>query len=331
MQRRRTFLRLILLCTAVPAAACEDLPAGPGGLEGLAANGDATSGLSLRDLFGAALFRVQRDEGTDSAVAVLSRWREASDAGVTTEASRGLEAATVLRVFGPDVVSQAVAVLNGELREVDLAAGRALTDAPAEAVAPVREELEDASAALAEARAMAGASPERALLVLDDVSSRLGRARERLAEATGMPTLERLYRQALDRAGARADEARAREDALTAAIDSAFAEGGLDGRYEAQDALRRHRSAFTVAILGDDVGADLLAGVTTELDKLRPALDSLNDTGVDVSRDRRMAEAAAAIAERAGVALRAGDTARALDLAAHAASLVDELRRIRAR
>lgn len=331
MTARRSLLCFALLGALSAAAACEDLPAGPGGLDALVEGNAVAGGLSLRDLFGAALFRVQREEGTDSAVAVLSRWRAARDGGAGGAVVREIEAGTVLRAFGDGVVDQAAAVLAGEVREADLAVSRVLAEGGEMDVGSVQRELEAAGAALSRARAASADSPVSALLVLDEAAARLSEIRARLVAATGLPTLDALYDRALERAGERAGAARATEATLLAAIDSAVATSGIDVRYEAQAALRRHRAAFAVDVLGNDVGSDILTDVTDELARLRPQLDSLHEAGFDVARDRRMAEAAAAIAERAGVAMRDGDPVRALDLAAHAAGLVDELRRQRVR
>lgn len=328
MKARRSLLCFALLGALATATACEDLPAGPGGLDALAEGDVVTGGLTLRELFAAALFRVQREEGTDSAVAVLSRWQASRDDG---SVAREIEAGTVVRAFGEEVVAQAAAVLAGEVREADLAASRVLANGSDLDLESVQRGLEAAGVALSRARAESANSPVSALLVLDEAAVRLAEIRVRLVTATGLPTLEALYGRALEQAGERAVGARAAEETLLAAVDSAVATGGIDLRYEAQAALRRHRAAFAVEVLGDDVGNGILSDVGDELSRLRPQLDSLNNAGFDVARDRRMAEAAAAIAERAGGAMRDGDAVRALDLAAHAAGLVDELRRQRVR
>lgn len=326
-------LPLTILLAVALAAACEDMPAGPDGLDALAAQADraGSAGLSLRDLFAAAVFRVQRDEGTDSAVAVLGRWRDASDVDGDVPRVREIEAATVVRAFGEDVVQQAAAVLAGEVRDVDLAAARALASGRGLDPDSVRVALAGAEAGIFRARALAARSPTEALLVLDDAAARVSDLRVRLVEARGLPTLDALYARALAEAGERAQAARDHEAGLLAAADSARVAGGLDTRYEAQAALRRHRARIAVEVLGADVGVTMLADLRRELERVRPVLDSLDRAGVDVARDRRMAEAAASIAERAAGAIGTDDPVRALDLAAHAAGLVDELRRRRVR
>lgn len=327
MRTVNRFACMLVLVALALGPGCEDLPAGPDALEALAAGEARASGLSLRDLFAAAMFRVQREEGTDTAIAVLQRWRTARDAGADEAALRAIEANTVLRAFGPDVVAQAAAVVSGEIGQTELAATRVAGNGAGVDMTAVRATLDAAGAAVERARGSARSAPDEALLLLDAAATDLNRLRAELVDAEGLPSLEALYARALAAGGTTTDEARAAEAALTAAMDSARQSGGVDERYRAQEALRAHRATVIIERLGPDIGTSMLADVGAELGRLHAVLDSLDHAGRDIGRDRRMAEAAAAIAERGSGALEAGDTARALDLAAHAAGLVDELRR----
>ncbi len=330
---------ILVLVLAFGAGACEDMPAGPGGLEGITQSDgvDGNAGLSLRDLFAAAVFRVQREEGSDSAMAVLSRWRDArSDEGDEGDEAaardpevRAVEASTVLKVFGPGLVEHATAVVGLELAETQAKAERARVVGRNDR--GLQSALDSAAAALSTARAAREGTPIRALLALDDAAERLSRARRVLADAERFPTLDELYRRALEQAGEAAGPTRAEDARLIDAADRAQIEGDLAGRYERLQALRSHRADFAVGVLGDTVCTRLLADVTAGLDELDAVLTGLDRSGADVLRDRRMLETASNIRDRAAAALEAGHPSLALDLGTHAASLLDELRRRRDR
>jgi hypothetical protein len=328
--KTRCLCNLLLVgALALAPIACEDMPAGPDALEAITESGGVGgTGLSLRDLFAAAMFQLQREEGQDSAVAVLRRWRDMREN--QPEDLQALEAATVVRAFGPAVVDRASAVVSGELSEAGLTSGRVLAKEgldPGELTAA----LDSAAVALATARSIRRDQPELALIALQAAADQLARFRVALVDAERFPTLEELYRSALQGAGEQYTRARGDEARLMADVERASSDGNIERRYDALAALRGHRAQFTVQVLGPEAGRNLLAEIAAGIEEMRPLLDSLDRAGADVLQDRRMLEAAAAIRDRGEAALNNSDPVLALDLATHAAGVLDELRRRRVR
>jgi hypothetical protein len=330
MKTSRLWNLVLLGALALAPTACEDMPAGPDALEAITESGGVGgTGLSLRDLFAAAMFQLQREEGQDTAVAVLRRWREARE-NQPEDHLQALEAATVVRAFGPGVVDRASAVVSGELSEATLTSGRILAKDGRDPGELTRA-LDSASVALGAARTVQRDEPELALIALQAAADQLARVRVALVDAERFPTLEELYRSALDAAGEQYTRARGDEARLVADVERASSDGNIERRYSALEALRNHRAQFTVQVLGPDAGRNLLAEIASGIAEMRPLLDSLDRSGTDVIRDRRMLEAAAAIRDRGEAALHNSDPVLALDLATHAAGVLDELRRRRVR
>jgi hypothetical protein len=326
MKIRRLSSLIVLAILAL--AACEDMPAGPDALAAITEEaGAGGNGLSLRDLFAAALFQVQREEGRDAAIAVLRRWRDARDS--EAENLRSIEAETVVRAFGRGAVDRASSVVKLELDGAGLAAERVL--ASATDGKDLQAALDSAAVALAAAEVLRAEHPERALIALQEAADQLAQLRVALVNAERFPTLEELYREALGRGGEAALRARGEEARLTADVERASGNGNIEHRYTALEALRHHRATFAVEILGESTGRELLARVARGLEELRPLLDSLDHAGANVLQDRRMLETAAVFRDRGETAMTDGQAVLALDLAAHAAGVLDELRRRRVR
>lgn len=323
-------LALAIAVSIAFGAACEDMPAGPDAVEAITRSQDlGGAGLSLRDLFTAAMFRMQREEGTDTAISVLREWREVREDSTGAVDVRNLEASTVVRAFGDGVVDQAAAVVSGELHEASLAAERVMSvtgDVP-----EARSALDSAARAIAGARALRPQSAERALLALDDAAQQLARLRVSLVDADRFPTLDELYARALETDGADVPFAQAAESELVAGVEKARTEEDVNGHYTALEALRRHRAAIVVNALGEEIGRRLLVELDAQIARLASALDEGDERNSDVLVDRRMLDTVTQIRDRALAAMDNGEPAIALDLATHAAGLLDEIRRRRAR
>lgn len=337
--------RLIALCCFTGfLAACEDLPAGPD-LEALVeSRGRAgASGLSLQDLFAVAVVRVQRTEGADSATAVLARWRDASEMPVdggaealseSREQVRALEAETVLRAFGPAVVDQAHHVVSSELGQLRPAAERAIRQEGGSH--RVQQAMDSADAALDEAVRLRGASPPDALVAVARAADRLDALRTALTDARRFPTLEELHAEALGSlraAGerARADSAQAAIDAAETAARDAQTAGSVDRAYVALEEARTARARMVAEALGPERAARLNAALHEAAAELRAGLEDRQARSLDVSREWRMLLTATDLLQRADAALADDEPHRAIDLATHAAGLINELRRQLAR
>jgi hypothetical protein len=329
---------LLASCLAVAVlAACEDLPAGPD-LDALVeARGRAGgAGLSLQDLFAVAVVRLQRTEGSDTAAAVLSRWREVretspGDTVATGEADsvlRELEAAVVVRAFGAGVADQARAVVNGELQQLRPQA-QELSGAGRDA-ATIAAILDSADVALTRANQLRRSDPAAALVQVAIAAEQVSGLRTALADLERFPTLEELHDRAMD--NLRAAGRHASADSFALAVHSldeearlAATAGGVEASYSALGKARMVRAAVVVEGLGMDAVNRLLLDLRETASNLRSTIDARPSQ--DLAREQRMLAAAIEILGRADTAAAEGDPVRAVDLATHSAGLLNELRR----
>jgi hypothetical protein len=344
----RRFRAAVMLCLCVLlAGACDRMPLdaalGDDALDLLAGGGSAIPlPLSAPGLLGSALVKVYADEGAAAVwtrVAELRRLHEAAGAAVAggdageaarlTAEARAEELRIVLETLGAGTAGQVLDHASEALGRVRLQIADG--DAVGEDLAPVVAGAAEVEV-LIERGAAAHAAGDHAL-ALDlgtRAVARLDEARHMAAEIAGTPSADRLFERALRHvAGTRGDAAAAELAAPHRRLTAEARAAVLGGRSRvAQDRLAAARAEairVVLATFGDDAAASSMHAVTERLERSALAIAAVRRSGTDSSELDRMERAAQDLALRARQAWRAGDAATTLDLASHAAGLVDEI------
>jgi hypothetical protein len=343
MRRRR--LTLFVFCSTLVLGACDRTPSDP-----LDARADLAALLSsdaaaragawtLPGLLHSAVHRVYTEHGPSAArnlVSELARLqqdsrrlmiagdREAADAGIA--AVQSAEVDLVLRVFGSAVVERTLAATRLDMIRLERGvaeaedAGRDLLSSRLALVraGSLLHTAEEQHAAGNAAAALAAAT--RAAAAVDGV-------RTQVADASRIPGLPELYDLAVarlrtaDAVAARTVTARHAE--LRRAADLAVRDRDRDAAARALAAVRAHEIRVVVDVLGHESVQRLVQAVNRGIADVAGAAALARH---DVSRFDRMIATARDMNGRARSALTAGDVHTALDLASHAAGLVNAAR-----
>jgi hypothetical protein len=347
MLRRSLVPFLLFSVLALPA--CDRTPSDPlDARQDLAALlGDPASMQAsphtLQGLLHAAVHRVYAEQGPAAARGLVADLRRVQDQAGRAMAGGDRETATmrlralhaaeidvVLRVFGDGVVPRiisAVAIdvarLQRTVEEAE-AAGRQM-ERGRELLATAATMLEGASGAL-----QAGSAAEG----LDAASRAAANAelvRQEVADARRIPALADLFDLAAaalqaDRGADGLAAEMARHRILADAAADAVRSGDRARAQRALDAVRAEQIRVVLEVLGADAVEHLNAAVTRGVAEADVALQAATSAGRDVSRLERMVATARDMGGRARAAADSGDTPAALDLASHAAGLVNSAR-----
>lgn len=346
--RRLSITMLVLAMLAMPA--CDRMPVDvqeSGMAAALLLDRDASEAAappnSLPRLLHEAIHRVYTNEGSESARAVvadLQRLREARGGAVAwladvdgaasdDSAIRAEEIRLVLSVLGTGVVPR---VVDGVRTDADRlrdrvagseASGRELSHAST-LFAETERLLELAAARLAEG------STASALDAATRAAVQVHEVRTMLLRVSTLPTLESLFDDAVTRLRLLRGPVHARNvlerfGSLQDAAAEAVRSGDRDRAHAALTAVRREQVAVVLHVLGPDMPQRQLAIVRVALRDAGAAIERSLDAGRDVHRLERMLAVARDIEDRAADAMRAGRFDDALDLASHAASLINAL------
>jgi hypothetical protein len=336
-------LLLVPLCSALFLAACDRTPSDPLDPRGdlaVVLNGDGSGAYTLPGLLHASVHRVYNEHGPAAARALVADLRrlqqdarramvggdrEAVDAGLA--AVQLAEIDIILRVFGEAVVDRAIAGVVLEAarmqRTVDeaAAAGRDVHRSR-ERLSRVRELIGQAETAHAAHR------PADALHAATRAAASAEVIRNTLADAGRLPALAELFDLAISRATAEHGTAATTQflsahSALRLSADEAVHSRDRDRVQQALEAVRAEEIRLVLAVLGPESVQQLVESVSRGV---ADAGTALRDSRRDVSRLERMVATARDMNVRARSALAHADAHLALDLASHAAGLVNAAR-----
>ncbi|HSJ33373.1 MAG TPA: hypothetical protein VK933_18175 [Longimicrobiales bacterium] len=325
---------ILLLPIILATAACERTPVEPLDESDPAAlsmaGGRRPSSLTLAGLLYSAIGRVHSEQGIDAArdlVRSVARIQHRLDGAAVDErpalrrALREEQLRIVLLVNDRDVVSRTIRGVSEEA---------ATLAAHSEALAQSGIAVPEAAAILEGlpdllSRARTASSDIEALDAATRAAARTDRLRDALAGAARLPSLQDLFDDAARRMTARSiPDALAEVSALRAAAHEA---AQSDDRAHAQTAAEAARSAqisVVLAVLGPDAVADVIDWGGQRVGEQEQKLAAAAAVR-DVSRLERMNASASDMLRRADLRLRRGDSAGALDLAAHAVDLLNAL------
>jgi hypothetical protein len=339
----------IVLLFIVGVVGCDRVPGDPlderTDLSALLADGrTAAPGLSLPGLVYSAVHRVYAEQGASAARALVAELRrlEQADRSAANGAGRGETAShrdalhaeevrIVLRVYGAAIVPRVVEAVRqdalGWTQRVaaEERAGRDMSGArellarieTQLGVAVMAQERGDAAGAL-DAATRAAAVGEALATALED--------------ARRIVDLDGLFAMAAQRLGiaqgvGAASGALARNEELSRAADAAVRAGGDAERvHAALKAVRDERIRLVLDVLGQSSLDRLLTDSREGLIELESVLQRARTAGRDVTRLQRMAATSRDLLHRATLARQAGDADVALDLASHAAGLINAAR-----
>jgi hypothetical protein len=326
---------ILLLTALLAAAACDRTPVDPLDDPAIAAltgtEGQGPSSLTLPGLLYSAIRTVHADHGMDAArdiVRDLARIQHRLDAAPVSARPalrrelRAEQLRIVLLVNGGDVVAQTIHGVSEEAARLsarrDMLAGSGI-DAP-EATAI----LQDLPILLARART--ASTDIEALDAATRAAARTDRMHGALAGAARLPSLTDLYEDAAARLRHRPRHDLVAESAeLRAAADEALLRShARDHAQEAAKAARDAQIRVVLEALGPDVVADVIGWGQHRVREQEQKLGA-ESVGRDVSRLERMNASAGDMLDRADLQLRRGNSAAALDLAAHAVDLLNAL------
>jgi hypothetical protein len=344
----RTTIALVLLLIA-GVVGCDSAPGDPldsgTDLSVLLADGRAVApGLSLPGLVYSAVHRVYSEQGASAARALVADLRRLEQAGRTVANGMGSEEAAshsqalhaeevriVLRVYGAAIVPRVIeAVQRDALRwtlrvTAEESAGRDVSGAR-ELLARIETHL--AEAAVAEARRDAAGALDAATRAAA-AGEALEAALEKARRIVGLDGLFAMAAQRLHSAQGTvaARGALARHDELRrGAEDAVRLDGDAPRVHAALKAVRDEEIRIVLEVLGPSPLDQLLTDARAGLDELESVLLRARTAGRDVTRLQRMAAASRDLLRRATLARQAGDADVALDLASHAAGLIDGAR-----
>jgi len=339
-------LTAILLGLFVAITACDRMPSDPAldpELDAALLAAEASAGTSaphtLPDLLRQAITKTHTELGRESARDVTRTWlklneqaREAVRAADRQSAYARLtevheeELRIVLHVFGNTIVTNVIADIDAGVataRRQLLEASRA-----GKAVARSANLIDDITSDLNDARMAARrGEQERALDRATTAAVTLSAVRSFIGWLNRVEGLEALYPEAVTRLERTADvearDVKSSLEKLTWRMQSALNSGDHAAARTVSEEIRARQIATVLRVLGNDRVQKLTVDVGASIESARTRLDAIEASGRDVGRYRRMLREASSLHERATAALTAGDAATALDLASHAAGLVN--------
>jgi len=344
LPRRCTIACLTLL---LALSACDRTPGDPlDGTHDVAAlldldGANRQSPHTIEGLLHSAVHRVYTEQGSAAARMLVAELRRLQDAERSArgrmdrdataqrlQTLRGEQLDVVLRVFGNPIVDRVRAGVHLEAarlrRGVDEleAAGRPLPHA--------RELLVTMSELMAEAdRASAAGNAAAALDAAARAASTADAVRAGMADANRIAGLAELFDLSIahvEAANGSATVDIAHYDALRRAADQAVRTGDRDRAQQALEAVRAEQVRIVLEVLGVDAAVRLVEAVRNSAIATETEVAREMAAGRDLVRIARMAAAARDMGHRAATALSSGDPATALDLASHAAGLVNSAR-----
>lgn len=324
---------ILLLPLLLATAACDRTPVelDDTTLEALTGtDGRRPSALTLPGLLYSAIRGVHDEQGIDAArdlVRDLARIQQRLDAAPVDERPalrrelRNEQLRIVLLVNDSDLVVQTVRGVTDEAARLrvrrDMLAGSGIDAPEANAI------LEDLPVLLARART--ASNHIEALDAATRAAAHLDRMHGALAGAARLPTLTDLFDDAAARLQSRArHDLVVESDELRDAAADALRSGVRDHAHETARAARDAQIRVVIEALGPDVVADVIGWGQHRVREQEMKL-AAESAVRDVSRLERMNASAGDMLQRADLQLRRGNSAAALDLAAHAADLLNAL------
>lgn len=300
-------------------------------------------GLSLPGLVYSAVHKVYSEQGAAAARALVADLRRLEEQGRGARQIAERETATarlrairveelriVLRVFGELIVLRIIDAVVADAAAVERSIGEA--EAAGGLLPRAREHLAQLDAWLAEAAA--AAERRDAFAALDaatQAAASADAARHALAGGRRIAGVDELFEQAAaqlhDRDGPDATRAElAAFNRRRRHADEVVRAGDRDAAYDALRSLRDEQIRIVLNALGPESVPPLLDQIETRIAELDTAVAQAMASGRDVTRLDRMSAAARDLLQRAMTSMQAGDAAAALDLASHAAGLVNAAR-----
>jgi hypothetical protein len=304
----------------------------------------ASSATSLSSLLRTAVAKVEAEKGPAAVRQLLETWRRLQEeaqsavrgadrqrAQAKIAAIRAEEIRIVLLVLGNDVAFRTTAAVGEGLAHVRMdlsraeAAGRDVTRAK-ELTAQVAEALHKANGAL-ESRDAA-----KALDFATQASELLDNVVHFLIALERIPALESLFADAI----AKVAREKGRQAALTLTATltrlndearAALRAGDRQTAARKLEAVRKEQIRIVLEVFGSGVVAPLIERVDAAIAATRARVASSNVARV-VEQAQRMLKEAADLNSRARTAHGSGDMSTALDLASHAAGLVNAIQHL---
>lgn len=324
----------LFLAIVLAASACDRTPVGPldvASMETVAGTGEPSSELTLAALLSSAIRQVHEEHGGDAAREVvrgIAGIEHELDAAPVEErpalrrALREEQLRVVLLVQGDDVVARTVRAVAEDAAQ--LAAHRDALAHSGISAPDVATMLEEVPILLTRARK--AASDMEALDAATRAAERTNSMRRMLVGAARLPSLTDLFEQAVVRLAARPAGRRmvSESRALRVAAEDAIRAGARDHAQTVAEAARAAQIRVILAALGPDAVADVIEWARYRLEQQQNLLGAVAEVR-DVSRLERMHASARDMLHRADDQLRGGESAAALDLAAHAVDLLNSL------
>ncbi|MBR9989160.1 MAG: hypothetical protein KFH98_05350 [Gemmatimonadetes bacterium] len=327
--------KLVVLLMAIgAAAACDRTPVEPFDDPAIAVltgtQGERPSELTLSGLLYSAIRRIHGDHGLDAArdlVRDLALIQHRIDAAAVEDRPglhrqlRQEQLRIVLLVHDGDVIDRTI---RGVAEQAAILRSRRHALARSGIAAPGADGvLEDLPALLARART--SANEFDALDAATRAAEHAERLRHAIAGAARLPSLDTLFNDAAARIGDSALKHLIRDaETLRATAEAAVRSGVSERADAATRAARDARIRAILAGLGPDAVADVIDWGQHRVGEQEARLRTVA-AARDVSRLERMNASAADMLQRAETRLRLGDSAAALDLAAHAVDLLNAL------
>jgi hypothetical protein len=344
---RLTRVLCLLLAAALGSAACDRTPTDPAlepGLDSPQSSVFAAAPTSLPKLLQGAIARVEAQQGSAGVRKLLSDWRRLNDDARTalTEGDRQLaqsridavrteELRIVSSVLGDRGVHQVV-------RDValGLAWGRldwSAAEASGKDLSQARDLADQITKLLLNAnRALGVRDYPTALDHATRASDRLDGLRHFLIALYRIPGLETMFGDAVAQINRERDVESARtllsaSDLLNEEARVALRSGNRERARQKLEAARQEQIRIVLRVKGPGVVAPLLGQIDDGIASTRPRIARLTDTRL-AQRATRMVAEAASLGTRARMALNRGDAATSLDLASHAAGVVNALQHL---
>jgi hypothetical protein len=347
----RPVLPFVLL-GALLATACERAPTGPemddlANLLSTARPAAATSRIyssTLPALFRESVARLEQQQGQTGAAALLADWRQlkhdleadavsSSRAAVQAkvEAIHDEELRIVERVLGSRALTKVIGDASVGLAEAEAAVVAA--EANGEDVAAARSVLAEANAHMKTARNAVNLTENRhALDEASKAAALLAGLHYFLVESRRIPGLETMVPRAIEKlkAGndAAADPALLDLEQLNGRARAALRSGNRSDAHTLLAELRTRQIALVVRALGAQSAEQLTTRVAARAKEVAVTVATLKSTGRDVLKLERMLRESVDMNVRAQNAFKAGDAATALDLASHAAGLLNAVQHL---
>jgi hypothetical protein len=344
---RRCLLAPLLLVMAIGSAACDRTPTDPAlepGLDLPQSSVFAAAPTSLPRLLQRAIARVELQQGSAAVRRLLTDWRSLNDEAreALTDGDRQLAQSKIdaVRVEELRIVSTVLGAhgVQQVVREValGLAHGRldwGVAESAGKDLSQARDLADQVTRLLYNAnRAIEVGDYPTALDHATRASDRLDGLTHFLIALYRIPGLETMFTDAVARVTRERGLAAAKtlvgaSDQVNADARAALRSGDRERARQKLEAARKEQIRVVLRVSGPGVVAPLLAQVDAGIAATRPRIARLGDTRL-APRATRMLSEAASLRARARLALNRGDAATALDLASHAAGVVNALQHL---